>query len=637
MNPTKDDIALGIQQAISGNSAELNSMKNLDYSKAMAGKISSALDTVSVDGQLTIDDDQKFIFQKMLTTLQKIAESDRSTEKERREIRNLLAELVAKNEVEGEALQQEIERYKTEIETTKADFKLEKEVKQKTIDKLEKDIEKLEKEKEIRETVIKEARQMDTGPNTKPDRSAKEVLLGNLKKDVMSDLRLVFPGVRWKQEEGESFGGMVKRTAKGVASGGVRGVADAMFGRVSPEGKSLDELVEKKKTSMSIGGIIKNLFKKPEPAAPPAAQPTFEQLDLFKGQTLAPKPIPAAGDPAQYSLFNPPKIMTAAASPAAASAASPAASAASAASVASPAASAASVASPAAPQLDLFTDQPATEGDVDLFGNPVTPSKKRKRSPRQKKYGSFHASPEQTDMFSGGEAAPVEAALKDNTKAQTEVAQKIEALTEVITKDTEQREEESSSSQLDLFGGTSAPGKGGKRKRGPGKASVGGRGAGKKVTDQLDLFGKGAAAKGGAKVAAKGLGKAALKKLPIVGAAVGLGLGVERMLAGDMLGATAEIASGAASTLPGLGTAASVAIDAGLMARDMSVADALETSAERETMPPVPPPASPSLVANLPVPQTRPQMMQPTAVPHSSIRSAENSFVRFQDKRVARI
>ena len=128
-----------------------------------------------------------------------------------------------------------------------------------------------------------------------------------------------------------------------------------------------------------------------------------------------------------------------------------------------------------------------------------------------------------------------------------------------------------------------------------------------------------------------------MKKLPIVGAAVGLGLGVERMLAGDMLGATAEIASGAASTLPGLGTAASVAIDAGLMARDMSVADALETSAERETMPPVPPPASPSLVANLPVPQTRPQMMQPTAVPHSSIRSAENSFVRFQDKRVARI
>ena len=39
----------------------------------------------------------------------------------------------------------------------------------------------------------------------------------------------------------------------------------------------------------------------------------------------------------------------------------------------------------------------------------------------------------------------------------------------------------------------------------------------------------------------------------------------QRAMAGDFSGAAMELASGAASTIPGLGTAASVAIDAALM------------------------------------------------------------------------
>ena len=42
---------------------------------------------------------------------------------------------------------------------------------------------------------------------------------------------------------------------------------------------------------------------------------------------------------------------------------------------------------------------------------------------------------------------------------------------------------------------------------------------------------------------------------------------------GDFLGAGMEVASGAASLVPGLGTAASVAIDAGLIARDMNMSE----------------------------------------------------------------
>jgi murein DD-endopeptidase MepM/ murein hydrolase activator NlpD len=70
---------------------------------------------------------------------------------------------------------------------------------------------------------------------------------------------------------------------------------------------------------------------------------------------------------------------------------------------------------------------------------------------------------------------------------------------------------------------------------------------------------------------AKGLGKAALKKIPGVGLIAGLGFGVERLLQGDLLGAGLELASGAASTVPGLGTAGSVGLDAVLAARDMGV------------------------------------------------------------------
>lgn len=83
-----------------------------------------------------------------------------------------------------------------------------------------------------------------------------------------------------------------------------------------------------------------------------------------------------------------------------------------------------------------------------------------------------------------------------------------------------------------------------------------------------------AVSKGAGKAAAKGAGKAVLKsglkKIPILGAVAGLGFGAQRALKGDWLGAAGEVASGAAGSIPGLGTAASLGIDAALAARDIS-------------------------------------------------------------------
>lgn len=84
------------------------------------------------------------------------------------------------------------------------------------------------------------------------------------------------------------------------------------------------------------------------------------------------------------------------------------------------------------------------------------------------------------------------------------------------------------------------------------------------------------AAKTAAKVAAttgaRAAGKAAAKAVPVVGAVLGLGFGIWRLCHGDVTGAGLEVTSGAASCVPGGGTAASLTIDAGIVARDVYLA-----------------------------------------------------------------
>ena len=68
-----------------------------------------------------------------------------------------------------------------------------------------------------------------------------------------------------------------------------------------------------------------------------------------------------------------------------------------------------------------------------------------------------------------------------------------------------------------------------------------------------------------------GVAKMLAKKIPFIGAAVGLGFGAWRLLTeGDTTGAALEAASGLTSLVPGPGTAAGLAIDAGIIARDIS-------------------------------------------------------------------
>jgi hypothetical protein len=77
-------------------------------------------------------------------------------------------------------------------------------------------------------------------------------------------------------------------------------------------------------------------------------------------------------------------------------------------------------------------------------------------------------------------------------------------------------------------------------------------------------------------------GKSLAKKLPGVGLAVGAGLAVGRLQNGDILGAIGEFSSGLLSMIPGIGTMASVAIDASMALRDLTKETEKNTEAMEE-------------------------------------------------------
>ena len=72
------------------------------------------------------------------------------------------------------------------------------------------------------------------------------------------------------------------------------------------------------------------------------------------------------------------------------------------------------------------------------------------------------------------------------------------------------------------------------------------------------------------KLSAKAVGKSVLKKLPLIGLLAGIGFAIPRAIKKDWLSAAGELVSGIASCFPGIGTAASAIIDAGLLAKDMT-------------------------------------------------------------------
>lgn len=130
----------------------------------------------------------------------------------------------------------------------------------------------------------------------------------------------------------------------------------------------------------------------------------------------------------------------------------------------------------------------------------------------------------------------------------------------------------------------SALGIGGLTAAGSAAADVGADAATRSATKAAEKQAVKTAGKSATKAAGKSLlktgFKSAVKKIPVLGALAGGLFAIPRLLKGDWAGAGLEVASGAASLLPGAGTAASIGIDAALAAKDMK--DAMKEEQAKE-------------------------------------------------------
>ena len=130
----------------------------------------------------------------------------------------------------------------------------------------------------------------------------------------------------------------------------------------------------------------------------------------------------------------------------------------------------------------------------------------------------------------------------------------------------------------------SALGIGGLTAAGSAAADVGADAATRSATKTAEKQAVKTAGKSATKAAGKSIlktgFKSAVKKIPFLGALAGGLFAIPRLLKGDWAGAGLEVASGAASLLPGAGTAASIGIDAALAAKDMK--DAMKEEQAKE-------------------------------------------------------
>lgn len=90
----------------------------------------------------------------------------------------------------------------------------------------------------------------------------------------------------------------------------------------------------------------------------------------------------------------------------------------------------------------------------------------------------------------------------------------------------------------------------------------------KPVSAGVEALAKPIIEEGAKEAIAKTTVKSIFKKIPIIGALAGIGFAIPRLLKGDYLGASMEVASGLTGAT-GVGIAASLGIDAALVARDL--------------------------------------------------------------------
>lgn len=714
----KQYIAKEIQTAITRKNFVAPTTVNMDFAQQMAARVVSTKEAIAVDTGNALSEEQTDIFKDILYTLHSIAATDKNTVKERQQIRQMLARFIANSEVETDKLKEDIRQKQQEVDRLSKIGELDEKEKKKRMelfDELKKLTEKLDKNEEAKAKVAA----LDPGTGQK-NLSAKD----RIKLDLLSDLRTLFPGVRWGQQKDETFGGMIKRTAGDIlrpfkkkppqqlpeqtdlfaeeqpetpffqrVKDGATSVADALFGRAAPKDEAMERLVAKEKAKLHIQMQAENIGAETTPAASP-------QMDLFTDQQVEKEEPLSSGKVQQLSLDldRPPTMEGLRKTVRSGVVARP---------TIMTEEEALAQATPDPKTLDLFAPQaaapstptlaPAPEATLEdiarLFAvTPPTQATSASSELTMEDLERLFAVPEETPAKDAPAVASITAAKKSRKKSKTrpstdgielpeqvvgavtdnlkgifdllqqtikktadEATKRAEAAAKKEQEEKEKDEEGNDGPQASSASLGPSPRKGPSQGTGasskPSRPSRGAaRGAASRTTQRgATRVAARTATKGAAHALTKTAAKSVAKKIPMLGALAGLAFGAERLMSGDLLGAGGEVASGLLGSIPVVGTAASLAVDAGLAARDMSAAggigaqdsgvpDLLEQLAENDrATPPDATPAIPVLANPMEVSPSRSQVIQSPNVPSGMIRSPENSFVRFQDKRVARV
>jgi hypothetical protein len=709
---TKDQLARDLQSGMLNNSPAKNLERNTEFAGQMSTTIGSMIENLTIENEVDFSDEQKKIFQDMLETLKKIATSEGNTNKDQEDLRMMLAQLVVQSEIQTKKIEKDVVEKDKQIEINEEEVRYlkqwqEKAEKDTTISEKEK--ESINKELILREKELEIAKsekerltknletQKKLGEDARASMQAptekRMTLKDAFKADITSGMRDLAPGLDWRPEEGQSYRDMLKGNFKSMTS--IDGFKKAFGSKLIKSEKDIptnEQLIEAARVEAQQEAQIESR----EPSIADGVEAVTEAADvapastnndailssLLQEVTVIRKLVEGSVTRDKGGMYRDADTGTYANKEMLRTAGT-----------------------------GLFSKDELNQ-QLELSPSKLKKTSLKDMEKMAASAGRISPLAQNTsaanddDVVDGSIAAPTEILeqLQEQGKINNDILKSLLEISENTRKSAEfleeaDRENDAQQSTLtndEISGGVSPEEKslapaalskpedindesagssgsrggiadmamnmlGGRRSKGGVGRGMLGRGAGKaaggvagSVAGTAAKTGSGAAAKAAGKtvgkIGAKAAGKSLLKKIPGIGIVAGLGFGAGRLMSGDWKGALGEVASGAASTIPGLGTAASVAIDAGLAARDVSNANQLEGGIEgaptpiagmlddatSNAAPPVVPRSSGgganTIINNITTPSE-----ETTSQGTTSVRIQDNSFIRFQDKRVARV
>ena len=683
---SKSDIAKEIKNRLVADNAEQSTRENSEYAGQMASNVSNIINTLTVNSEAVFTDEQAATFKSMLASLQQISGSTMDKGDEKKKLRILMAKLVAQSEKQIELLnkdlkektttikknekeiplkEEEIKKTKEEIlkkteeiyelkadeKITDEEFKKKAEEIQKEIDrtdvaeeqvkqeklntkKLKEEVEKTHLEIEAQKKSIDETKKNVSNKTPKKE-SIIDLLTGHkdLKGTSMKMVKDIFPGLDLHKKVGSAFD-----TAEEKMHGSRFGKMMSPFLKSNTvKERPFDELVASQRQKMDIGDIANNI-KTRTPVPMPEVTSMKDTLEMVakksKKRSRAKKndtPQNPLVDRGNQLVDNGKPLFD----------------------------RGNQLVDNGKPLFDrgnqlvdngkpLFEEGKSSWHVVGEENEPVQATLKKKRSKKKKGDGD------------------TEGGIGDI--AQNLISSKIESGTGGVMRDALGRfaSKGEGGALAKMGGGALAKAEGGAL------AKMGGGALAKMEGGALAKMGGKALTKLGGGAITRGLGKSLLKKIPGVGMLAGAGLGLMKALKGDFKGAALEVASGAASTIPGVGTVASMAIDAlntgpeALPAKKSSgntgkiigggIAGGILGDILLGSLSKGPGAHGGGIISSLidsmsgkPTPQVAQRSDMSSRMPatpkqdastpggNTPVRIQDNSFIRYQDKRVARV